>query len=124
MIRSTIRIATRPAARTISATVAWWLMRRPRSTRERGGVWGTGRFPALSEEGGAVGETWFPPRTRAGGERCSCGRPDAVRQPAGDEVQQADGVHAAAGTRLPRDSPHELRLRHERLPPCPERHPQ
>src|SRR4249919_1908009 len=47
------------------------LTRRPRSSRERGGVWGTGRFPTSSEEGGPVGETWFPPRTRAGGDRWS-----------------------------------------------------
>src|SRR5919197_4036176 len=39
---------------------------------ERGGVWGPGRFPTSSKEGGCVGETWFPPRTRAEGERCSC----------------------------------------------------
>src|SRR5687768_5398146 len=41
---------------------------------ERGGVWGTGRFPTLSGRRGHVGETWFPPRPRAEGERCSCGR--------------------------------------------------
>src|SRR5688572_10358698 len=38
---------------------------------ERGGVWGTGRFPTLSRRRGYVGETWFPPRTRAEGERWS-----------------------------------------------------
>src|SRR3990172_7966898 len=49
---------------------------------ERGGVWGAGRFPTLSGRRGQTqlsqgsvaeknGETWFPPRTRAGGERCS-----------------------------------------------------
>src|SRR5688572_10278815 len=38
---------------------------------ERGGVWGTGRFPTTSRRRGFAGETWFPPRTRARGERCS-----------------------------------------------------
>src|SRR5918999_1308703 len=41
---------------------------------ERGGVWGTGRFPTLSRRRGHVGETWFPPRTRAEGERWSLRR--------------------------------------------------
>src|SRR5690242_5663333 len=74
------------------------LMRRPRSTRERGGVWGTGRFPALSEEGGPVGETWFPPRTRARGERCSCGDPgrrvsgEGCGEPGGSPRFQKKGV--------------------------------
>src|SRR5438093_2975226 len=39
---------------------------------ERGGVWGTGRFPTLSERRGYAGETWFPPRSFAERERCSC----------------------------------------------------
>jgi hypothetical protein len=29
--------------------------------RERGGVWGTGRFPTPSRRRGHTGETWFPP---------------------------------------------------------------
>ena len=36
---------------------------------ERGGMWGTGRFPIDSGRRGHVGETWFPPRERAEGER-------------------------------------------------------
>src|SRR5438132_13240793 len=57
---------------------------------ERGGAWGTGSFPTSSERRGLgcpfarqesapakscrrkTGETWFPPRTRAECERCSC----------------------------------------------------
>src|SRR5688572_11511466 len=42
---------------------------------ERGGVWGTGRFPTLSGIRGYAGETWFPPRPRAEGERCSWAGP-------------------------------------------------
>jgi hypothetical protein len=38
---------------------------------ERGGVWGTGRFPTLARRRGLVGETWFPPPTRAEGGCCS-----------------------------------------------------
>src|SRR5918995_3660636 len=38
---------------------------------ERGGVWGSGRFPTLSGRRGHAGEAWFPPRTRAEGERWS-----------------------------------------------------
>src|SRR6185312_5429170 len=56
----------------VPAAAAASLIRHPWSANERGGVWGTGRFPTGSEEGGPVGETWFPPRTRAEGERCSC----------------------------------------------------
>src|SRR3970040_3149261 len=41
-------------------------------TYERGGVWGTGRFPTLSRRTGHAGETWFPPRQRDEIERCSC----------------------------------------------------
>src|SRR5512132_4329299 len=37
---------------------------------ERGGVWGTGRFPTLSRRRGHAGETWFPLRTRVEDE-CS-----------------------------------------------------
>src|SRR5262245_27411465 len=48
------------------------LMGEPRFAHERGGVAGTGRFPTLSRRRGHAGETWFPPRTRAVGERCSC----------------------------------------------------
>src|SRR5687767_10863899 len=48
---------------------------------EWGGEWGTGRFPALSIGRGHAGETWLPPRPRAGGERCSCGR-DPINGPA------------------------------------------
>src|SRR6185312_2518371 len=55
----------------VPAAAAASLIRHPWSANERGGVWGTGRFPTGSEEGGPVGETWFPPRRRAGGERCS-----------------------------------------------------
>ena len=43
------------------------LIGQPRLPDERGGVWGTGRFPTLSRRGHA-GETWFPPRERAEGE--------------------------------------------------------
>src|SRR3970282_1977533 len=39
---------------------------------ERGGVWGTGRFPTTSRRRGHAGETWFPPRSFAESERCSC----------------------------------------------------
>src|SRR6266487_865339 len=44
----------------------------PSPARERGGLWGTGRLPTSSKEGGCAGGTWFPPRTRARGERSSC----------------------------------------------------
>src|SRR5262245_65255988 len=37
-----------------------------------GGGGGRGSSPTLSRRRGYVGETSFPPRTRAGGERCSC----------------------------------------------------
>src|SRR4249920_235151 len=40
---------------------------------ECGGVWGTGRFPTFSRRRGHAGETWFPPRPRAEGERSSRG---------------------------------------------------
>src|SRR5919106_6575239 len=58
------------------------LMGRP-AAHERGGVWGTGRFPTLSRRRGHQGETWFPSasrwRPRAGGERCSLrGPPDPL----------------------------------------------
>src|SRR5206468_12466571 len=48
---------------------------RPRSVRERvEGAWGNRKVPPhRQEEGGKVGETWFPPRERAEGERRSCG---------------------------------------------------
>src|SRR5688500_3832128 len=39
--------------------------------RERGGAWGTGRFPTIARRRGRAGETWFPPGPRAEGERCS-----------------------------------------------------
>src|SRR5688572_32916109 len=38
---------------------------------ERGRVWGTGRYPTLSKRRGHAGKTWFPPRPRTKGERCS-----------------------------------------------------
>jgi hypothetical protein len=46
------------------------LIGQPLLAYERGGAWGTGRFPTLSRRG-RVGERWFPPRPRAKGERCS-----------------------------------------------------
>src|SRR5919106_363789 len=40
---------------------------------ERGeGVWGNREVPPQSRRRGYVGETWFPPRKRAEGERRSC----------------------------------------------------
>src|SRR5919109_3996716 len=62
-----------------SGTGAGRLIGRPAD--ERGGVWGTGRFPTFSKEGGCAGETWFPPRPRAEGERCSS-RGDPTSGPA------------------------------------------
>ena len=50
------------------------LIGQPKLAYERGGVWGTGRFPTSSRRRGLVGETWFPPRERAAGERSSRGR--------------------------------------------------
>src|SRR5919108_2617920 len=42
------------------------------SGRERGErVWGNREVPSLQQRRGSVGETWFPPRERAGGERRS-----------------------------------------------------
>jgi hypothetical protein len=43
-------------------TVCVSLMGQPWLHYERGGVWGTGRFPTLSERRGHAGETGFPPR--------------------------------------------------------------
>src|SRR6185312_1943229 len=41
------------------------------------GVWGNREVPPnKTKEGGNVGETWFPPREQAAGERRSCARRD------------------------------------------------
>src|SRR6188508_2419151 len=70
---------TLPRTRRWRRSRAWCLVRVLMGVllaHERGGVWGTGRFPTLSRRRGRAGETWFPPRTRAEGERWSCALPD------------------------------------------------
>src|SRR5262245_6024764 len=90
-------------------------MRRPRSSHERGGVWGTGRFPTLSRRRGQMGETWFPPSTRAEGECCSGFRP-----PHDDRAAQAQaaGLDPSEPGFLP---PPELALERVPRPELPDR---
>src|SRR2546428_7378150 len=53
------------------------------------GVWGNREVPPHeAKEGGNVGETWFPPRERAEGERRSCRHPRV--EVAGGDVVFAD----------------------------------
>src|SRR4249920_865677 len=77
-----------PGARSVASSELT-LMRQPSLADERGGVWGTGRFPTFSRRRGQnqfshaqsslartlgaekQGETWFPPRTQADGARWS-----------------------------------------------------
>src|SRR6187402_3777407 len=70
---------------------------------DRGGAWGTGRFPTLSRRKGHAGGTWFPPRTRAGGERASFGdSADLVRgRDAGSDllVEADDALDQRLGPR-------------------------
>ena len=54
-------------------------------------MWGTGRFPTLSRRRGHAGETWFPPRTRAEGERCSSAREADERGQEDDAGEQVPG---------------------------------
>src|SRR2546428_12801498 len=59
------------------------------------GVWGNREVPPHGrEEGGNVGETWFPPRERAEGERRSCGLLEGR-----PEITDFDGL-GRRGTRL------------------------
>src|SRR5207342_407418 len=71
--------------------------------RECGGVWGTGRFPTISRRRGHAGETWFPPRTRAGGER-SRARDGDPREPRDGRARVceslADGLRRLVDPRL------------------------
>src|SRR5919108_4445462 len=71
------------------------------SGRERGErVWGNREVPPLGQGRGAVGETWFPPRERAGGERRS--RPQLL--PVGvEEGSQAHPRLLDAAVHLDRD---------------------
>src|SRR5438445_10385438 len=53
------------------------------------GAWGNREVPPHeAKEGGNVGETWFPPRERAEGERRSCRHPRV--EVAGGDVVFAD----------------------------------
>ena len=64
-----------------------------------GGVWGTGRFPTLSGRRGQAGETWFPPPTRAVGERSSC---DCLAVELGRSSSRAAGARDDDVGELPR----------------------
>src|SRR5512132_3351132 len=76
-----------------TACQAATLIGQPWLADERGGVWGTGRFPTFSRRRGLVGETWFPPRTRAEGERWSPIRLDAEERRAILDDRSVLGAH-------------------------------
>src|SRR5438093_11166525 len=64
----------RPAstARACSTSSRETLIGRPLPNERVEGAWGNREVPPhKTKEGGNVGETWFPPRERAGGERRS-----------------------------------------------------
>src|SRR6266508_2677313 len=48
------------------------LIGRPQAYEHVEGVWGNREVPPLQQRRGPEGETWFPPRERAEGERRSC----------------------------------------------------
>src|SRR6266508_1060207 len=56
---------------TAAASSFTWLMGRPLAHGRVEGVWGNREVPPLHQRRGSVGETWFPPRERAEGERRS-----------------------------------------------------
>src|SRR6266508_5794296 len=56
---------------TAAASSFTWLMGRPLAHERVEGVWGNREVPPLHQRRGPVGETWFPPRERAEGERRS-----------------------------------------------------
>src|ERR671918_2865706 len=78
------------------------------------GVWGNREVPPRDQRRGHVGETWFPPRERAGGSRRSrahrLGRAHRVYEgadagvvfQAGARLQAAARVHAPRSNRLDR----------------------
>src|SRR6266508_1964301 len=73
---------------TAAASSFTWLMGRPLAHGRVEGEWGNREVPPLHQRRGFVGETWFPPRERAEGERRSW--VDAARlQGAGDLVDAA-----------------------------------
>ena len=94
-----VTTATRP-----SRSNSGSLIGQPWLHYERGGAWGTGRFPTSLREKGHAGETGFPPRPRAAGEWWSRGL--LPRQP--------DGVAELADAAVPaRAREHEPRERHD-----------
>src|SRR4249920_3874880 len=85
---ATTRAAT-PMSRSVVCLGSSRLMGQPPAADERGGVWGTGRFPTISGRRGHAGETWFPPRrTRAVGGRSSCGFPEEPLRSEGEHKRE------------------------------------
>src|SRR5262245_23241426 len=76
------------------------LIGRLQSVDECGGVSGTGRFPTFSRRRGYAGETWFPPRPQAEGERCSSeARPHHELSPVGLDLLEQETAFAARDDR-------------------------
>src|SRR5919106_1395110 len=66
------RSSAEKRARTAATSSATALIGQPLACERGEGVWGNREVPPQHRRRGPVGETWFPPRERAEGERRSC----------------------------------------------------